>query len=695
MTKDKKHGSEDAINKSSCDELEAKIGQLEDKLIQQRQFEEPCSKEKKYGRKFCELMGLMVDNVPDLIWAKDMGDKYIFANQASCDKLLKCSSSEEAVGKKDMFFAKKERESGHNHTFGEICVNSDEIVKLSKKPGRFLEYGLVRGEKLILDVHKAPFFNSTGEMIGTVGAGRDVTKEKETQQALENASRILRELANEVAGVAILACDEEMRITLWNSTCEQIYGYKKDEALGRNVCRLIIPKGMQTEAVRLYNRLLEHEEKIPAQEFILKDKLGDEVYVYVSHILKKSSIGRELIFIGLDLSPLKQAEEERRILAKQLQQAQKMEAIGTLAGGIAHDFNNILAAMLGYAELAKGDCVPGSTVSQDIDLVIQAGNRAADLIRQILDFSRQSDSSRNPTLPGTIVKETLKLLRSSLPTTITIEQDLDMDAGHILANPTQIHQMLLNLCTNSFHAMEKTGGTISISLSRKTLIQKDLANVPGVSPGTFVQISIKDNGSGFSPALQEKIFDPYFTTKQTGKGTGMGLAIVHGIVKNYGGFITGRSEPGVETVFDIHLPAIEVTGQPNHISSDLIPTGNEHIFFIDDEDMLVDMGKTLLEQLGYRVTIQTSSLEALMTFKKQPDSFDLVITDQTMPEMTGLDLAERMLQIRADLPIILFTGYSSLITDQMIKASGIKEFALKPLSTQKLATLIRKVLDQQ
>ncbi len=387
-----------------------------------------------------------------------------------------------------------------------------------------------------------------------------------------------------------------------------------------------------------------------------------------------------------------QEQKKRTRLEQELIQAQKMEAIGTLAGGIAHDFNNILSAILGYAELAQEDCPPGSQIVNDLDEVIQAANRARDLVKQILAFSRQSETEKIPLQPSVIVKEIIKLLRSSLPTTIDIQQDIDEDTGLILADPTQIHQVVMNLCTNAYHAMEETGGTLSLSLKKKVLFQADLLDVPHILPGNFIQLSIMDSGKGIAPEIRERIFDPYFTTKETGKGTGMGLAIVHGIVKSYGGFITCHSRIGEGTVFDITLPSMEEHTIPEAKPLEVIPAGTERILLIDDESILVKMGQTMLERLGYTVTVRTNSLEALSTFKNQPEAFDLVITDQTMPGMTGVDLAQRMLKIRPDLPIILCTGHSNLISEEKARSVGIKGFALKPLTRKDIAEIIRKVL---
>ena len=389
----------------------------------------------------------------------------------------------------------------------------------------------------------------------------------------------------------------------------------------------------------------------------------------------------------------KKTEFEKEKLESQLQQAQKMEAIGTLAGGIAHDFNNILGAIIGYTEMARDDSPNGSLIVEDLDKVLEASDRAAGLVKQILAFSRQDETEYILLQPSSIVAKAIAMIRPSLPTTIEITQDIDTKTGHIFGDPTQIHQILINLCTNAFHAMEDTGGRLDISLKEIDLFKDDIPSEPHIDTGTFIQLSVGDSGVGMTQQVKSKIFDPYFTTKRVGKGTGMGLSIVHGIIKNYGGFITLSSEFGKGTVFHVFLPVVNKDVLPAKEAIKQIPVGKEKILFIDDEDVLADMGKNMLERLGYHVTVRTSSLEALETFQNQPDQFDVVITDQTMPGMTGFDLARRMLQIRPDIPIILCTGYSSIISEEKAKSIGVREFALKPVGKRDIAMLIRKVLN--
>ncbi len=476
-----------------------------------------------------------------------------------------------------------------------------------------------------------------------------------------------------------------------DSYCHMV-GYSRSELLKMTI--------QQLEAIESQEEIAAHLERVLAGEYacfetLHRHKDGHLLNLEVCAQMRVGSDEKEIVAFLRDITERTRLEEERKSMQAQLQQAQKMEAIGTLAGGIAHDFNNILGAILGYAELAQEDSPAGSMVRKDIDQVIKASHRAKDLVKQILAFSRHSEITQIPVQPGQIIKEAVKMLRASLPSTISIQKDIDPEAGFILADPTQIHQVLVNLCTNAFHAMEETGGTLGISLKRKTLIRDDLGGEPHVQPGKFVQLSISDTGSGIAPEIRGKIFDPYFTTKEVGKGTGMGLAIIHGIAKSYKGFVICHSEPGEGTVFQVYLPVIadpallEVEAAP----LELTQLGNERILYIDDEEILAEMGQTMLERLGYTVTVRRSSLDALNTFQNQPDRFDLVITDQTMPGMTGSDLARRMLQIRPGMPIILCTGYSTLISEEKARSLGIKGFAMKPLAKKDIAALVRMVLD--
>jgi CheY-like chemotaxis protein len=371
-----------------------------------------------------------------------------------------------------------------------------------------------------------------------------------------------------------------------------------------------------------------------------------------------------------------------------------MESVGTLAGGIAHDFNNILSGVLGYADMVREELVPGSKSLQLQQEVIKAGLRAKELVKQILTFSRQAEHDFKPLQLHLIVKEALKLLRASIPTTIEIRQDIHTCSGTVLADPTQIHQVLLNLCTNAYYAMREKGGVLKVSLQEILIGPEDQLAALELQPGRYLQLSVSDTGVGIRPEDMEKIFEPYFTTKPVNEGTGLGLSVVHGIVKSHKGYITVNSEPGKGTVFNLYFPCIAAAEEAGATgAAEPLPGGNEHILVVDDEVFIIKIEQFLLENLGYRITATTSSMEALRLFEQQPADFDLVITDMTMPQMTGVELARKFLAIRPDIPIILCTGFNELINEKTAKEIGIREFALKPVSKKEMAEMVRRALD--
>jgi len=396
--------------------------------------------------------------------------------------------------------------------------------------------------------------------------------------------------------------------------------------------------------------------------------------------------------VAFDISDRMKTEEAKQELEFRLLQTQKMEAIGTLAGGIAHDFNNILSAIIGFTEMSLMDAPPDSGVTENLEKVLRAGGRARDLVKQILTFSRQSQMDPKPIRLQPIVKEALKLLRASLPTTLSMDAIIE-PAGMVMADPTQIHQLIMNLCTNARDAMENVEGTLTVILESVVMGAEEAARYPRLSPGNYSKLTVCDTGQGIPSHIMEKIFDPFFTTKGEGRGTGMGLAVVHGIVERIGGAITVNSTPGEGSCFIIFLPIIEDRPSAVLPASLKVPGGCERILFVDDETFQTDLGCQMLGRLGYRVHAFTRSLEALQTFEADPKAFDLVITDMTMPEMTGDVLARSLLAIRPDLPIILCTGYSERITAEAAEALGIRGFAMKPVIIRELALLVRKILD--
>ncbi len=393
----------------------------------------------------------------------------------------------------------------------------------------------------------------------------------------------------------------------------------------------------------------------------------------------------------------KKVEERTKALArseKQLQQVMKLQAIGTLAGGIAHDFNNILFPIVGYTELTMDDIPADSQARQNLEEILKAANRAKKLVQQILTFSRQGSQERKPLKVQFLIKEALKLLRATIPASIEIDCNINEDCGPILGDPTQIHQVIMNLCTNAYHALQETGGKLEVTLQETDISYQKSVERVGMKVGRHLELAVRDTGHGMEPQVLERIFEPYYTTKEQGKGTGLGLAVIHGIVKNHGGDISVKSQPGKGSTFTVYIPIIddvEIAGESEEPVA--ANQGNERILLIDDEKQIIDIEQQILERLGYKVTPKTDSQEALEEFASLPDKFDLVITDMTMPKMTGDQLARKLMDIKPDIPVILCTGFNESITEEKALAMGIDKFVMKPVVKDELASTIRAVLD--
>ena len=452
-----------------------------------------------------------------------------------------------------------------------------------------------------------------------------------------------------------------------------------------------------------------HEINTLAAE-VLEEKIADAVKEEQSHFIVKHQVadgsvrdvevysgpidigGKSLLYsMVYDITQRLEAEREKEKLQKMLIQAQKMESIGTLAGGIAHDFNNVLSSILGFSELALDGVEKGSEIEDDLQEIRMAGMRAKELVKQILTFARQSDETVKPIQVNTIVKEVLKFLKSSIPTTIQINENINSDS-FIMGSSTQVHQILMNLCTNASQSMENNGGILELSLNEINIDRS--SEIKDLKFGEYVKIEVKDTGIGIPPQNIETIFEPYFTTKAVGEGTGMGLALVHGIVESYGGKIKVESQLNKGTNFAVYLPITKKRKTYASTETANLPSGNERILFVDDEAAIVKMGERFLRQLGYFVTSSTSSLEALELFRLKPQEFDLVVTDMTMPNLTGDKLAMELIKIRPDLPVMLFTGYNKAISEKDAINIGIKAFTYKPIVQADLAETIRKVLDE-
>ena len=421
-------------------------------------------------------------------------------------------------------------------------------------------------------------------------------------------------------------------------------------------------------------------------EFEFRRKDGQSIWVKL-HVRKTKSKEGEIILEGLmeDVTQIRKMEA-------QLQQSQKLEAIGTLSGGIAHDFNNILSSIIGFTELSLDEVEHGTTLQNNLTEVLKAGNRARDLIKQIMTFSRKGEQERKPVQINPLIIETVRMLRSAIPTNIEIEEHITPEMLTIDANPTQMNQVMVNLVTNASHAIHENG-IIEIGLEAVSLDESIKNSYPDLLPGRYAKIFVSDNGCGIAKENLGLIFDPYFTTKDPDRGTGLGLAGVHGIVKTHGGHISVYSEVGKGTSFNVYFPIVDKTEKLQKTAEDPIPTGNERILLVDDEQVILDLGEKTLKQLGYDVVVKNGGVEALTLFRADPDRFDLVITDMTMPKMTGDQLARELMKVRPNIPVILCTGFSSKISREQAKEIGIKAYAMKPLARREMAITVRNVLD--
>lgn len=470
-----------------------------------------------------------------------------------------------------------------------------------------------------------------------------------------------------------------------NAQTEFLTGYTKSELALLPFTELLHPEYRSLFSER-YRKKLDGEQLHEFDAFKAVTKSGTSLWVRINSIRVDLEGRPALLCFVKDITRTKKMEGE-------LLQAQKMQAIGTLSGGIAHDFNNILSAIMGYSELCLSDEAADSVMARRLNRILQACNRARDLIHQILTFARQEDQERKPIKVGPIIKEALKLLRASIPSNIEFVQRIDSDTDEIMACPTQIHQVVMNLCTNAAHAMQAGGGELTIDLGNCHIDPETACRDIALKPGGHICLTVSDTGTGMPPDILKRIFDPYFTQKKHGNGTGLGLSVVHGIVSNLGGAIHVASEPEKGSVFKIWIPAITSVPEPDIPAPPPVPDGTETILLVDDEDVVLDMLTEMLTGMGYTVIPRISSVEAFHAFSADPERFDLVFTDQTMPKMTGMELASRIHRINPTLPIVLCTGFSVDIDKADTLANGIKAVTNKPLLKREVAQAIRSVLD--
>lgn len=559
-----------------------------------------------------------------------------------------------------------------------------------------LEYEIITadtGEHKIVNSRAEVLRDEFDNPVTVQGVILDITEQRRSERALTQTNQLLKD-SQRIAKIGGWELDLITNDLFWTEETYRIHDTSPEEF------NPTVEAGVSyflPESRRLISKALETAMETGEGYDLFLETLttkGRRIDVRTTCVVTLHE-GRPVKLTGIfqDVTEQKQIEAEKQQLENQLLQSQKMESIGTLAGGIAHDFNNILSGVIGFTELALNSVEENTLIAEDLQEVYAAGLRAKDLVHQILIFARQSDEKLEPIQVDFIIKEVLKFIRSSIPTSIEIKQDI-ASSSLIMGNSTQIHRVMMNLCTNAAHAMVKERGTLEISLSDITIDNATQRRKLELSFGNYIEIKVSDTGSGIAPEYIEKIFDPYFTTKGQGEGSGMGLAVVHGIVEKYGGKIFVDSKVGQGTIVTIYLPVARARDSEQHYKVEELPTGQERILIVDDEAQIAKMVSRTLSQLGYSVVTKIHSVEALELFQSSPQDFDLVISDMTMPTISGDQLAEKLLQIRPDIPIILMTGFSKRLSEERASEIGVQALVYKPLVKKDLAEIVRKVVSE-
>ena len=644
-------------------ELKGVVEALQDEMAERKQGEEALRGASLYTRSLIEA------SLDPLVTISAEG-KVTDVNKAT--ELVTGVARDQLIGSdfSDYFTEPDKARAGYRQVFSEGAVRNYPLA-IRDTSGHITEV-----------LYNATVYkNDNGEAQGIFAAARDITAQKSAEQ-----ERLRLIAAIEQSSESIVITDDAGEILYANPAFGHINDYLPREALGKNYFDILTGDGRDKGFKKKLADIL-GKGRIWEDHFTRKKKDGTsyELDVTISPVRERSGNIINYSIIERDVT-------HEMILEQHLRQQQKIEALGTLAGGIAHDFNNILMPIMINTELSLYDTPEESPISQYLNTVLQAAQRGQELVKQIISFSRQKEQERSPIRITPVIKETLKFLKATAPQNIEIRENFDVESGMIMADPTQIHQVLMNLCSNAVHAMRGKGGVLEVSLADVEVDAHLLASNLDLKPGPYLKLMVRDTGHGMDQELIKRIFEPFFTTKKPGEGTGMGLAVVHGIVTRHEGAVITDSELGQGATFQVFFPRMQGHVEQEPLTLDAIPTGDERILLVDDEEVQVRSGRHLLERLGYTVTTTTDSIEALEIFRTQPEAFNIVITDQSMPGLTGIQLAERLMHIRPDIPIILCTGFSEVVDGKEAKAMGIREFMMKPFSARQLAETIRRIL---
>ena len=653
--------------KASQEELKTSNAQLHQEIIEREQAEKALRESEERFRELAELL-------PETIFEIDVNGNLTFLNHSALIHFKYTRQDfNQGINGFDMFVPEDRQRA----------MEAAQKILQGEQIG-LVEYTALRSDGSTFPVMlNAAAITHEDKAIGLRGIAIDISERVHSEKALRESESKFRSLFNlSPQAIALTELETGKLADVNNMFCD-LTQYSREEIIGKTTTEV----GFYSNNDRArFIKDLETSGEVNGLEMDFKAKDGGILNTLMfARVIRISGLSFILtIFLNMT---------EQKMLQAQLQQAQKMEAIGTLAGGIAHDFNNILYSMIGYTELALDDTEKGTQLHDNLQELLVAAHRAGDLVKQILTFSRKADRKLKPLKIQLVVREALKLIRSSLPSTIEINQNISNTCGLVMADATQIHQVAMNLLTNAYHAMEHEGGKLGVTLKEVDLDVDDLKD-PAMLAGSYVCLTVEDTGAGIDEYVMDRIFEPYFSTKEKDKGTGLGLAMVHGIVKSYGGNIRVYSEPGKGTAFHVYLPVIQTqaeTKETRIISP--VEGGKERILIVDDEEQIVRMTQQMLKRLGYHVTARTSSIEALEAFRSAPDKFDLVITDMTMPNMTGVRLTQKLIEIRSDIPVIICTGFSEKISEHKASTMGIRGYVMKPVVRSELAKKIREVLE--